>query len=223
MVVKHNGNRGASTSLASGRYDFDHIDIKGKGILRVTGAGSSLIVQNGVLNEGDGSGRLELEGTLNAPSDFIISGALVVILNDLAGPVNLTTQTNGGLELWANAPGFPNGVYSFQSLTVKANTSVWLVSYDGPSSDYGVTLEVENLTVDANGRITADGRGYGSAQGPGAGGGSSVGGGATARLELPVGLLMEICILRSHWEAAAGQATLGRRREAQEAAPSGWW
>jgi RHS repeat-associated protein len=183
LVVNNNGAGGAITPLATGDHHFDHIDIKGKGILRVVGSSSSLTVENGVLDGGDGTGRLEVEGVLNAPANFVISGTTIAVLKEMVGPTNITTQTGGGLELRADLPAYPNGVYSFQNITVKANTTLLLISYDGIQDDYGVTLRADNLTVEANGAITSDGQGYTRGTGPGAGTSTtgatwSVGGGA---------------------------------------------
>ena len=44
-----------------------------------------------------------------------------------------------------------------------------MVSYDGVTTDYGVTLQANTLTVDAGGLIESDGQGYAIAAGPGAG------------------------------------------------------
>ena len=175
LLIANNLHDGAITPLApptTGSYNFAHIDIKEKGKLRVIGSTSSLIVTNNTLNDGDGTGRLEVEGTLDAPADFVISGTTVAILNIMTDTTtNITTQTSGGLELHASSPAYPNGMYVFQNITVKANTTLGLISYDGSgTNDHGVTLQVNNLTVETDGVITANGQGYAPGTGPGVGG-----------------------------------------------------
>ncbi len=181
--MDNNGHSGAATGLLSENYHFNSISIKNQGTLRILGASSSLTLDAGTLNGSDGTGRLEVEGALIAPANFVINGITIAILNDISGPSNITTQTSGGLEFYAGSPSHPNGVFSFQSLTIGSGTTLRLIPYNNGdtnyTNDYGATLQVNNLTVAANGMITADGLGYAAGTGPGAGpdGGQAAGGG----------------------------------------------
>jgi hypothetical protein len=169
LAVNNNGQSGAKTTLATGDYQFTHLDIKGQAIMRIQGTSSSLTLTNGELDGGDGTGRLEVEGTVNAPTNFTLSGTMLAILNELSGPTSITTQTNGGLELYAAA--VSNGIYSFDSLNVGSGTTVRLIPLENGdtnyTNDYGVTLQLNSLTV--NGSLISNGLGYGPTKGPGAG------------------------------------------------------
>jgi RHS repeat-associated protein len=180
LVVDNNLRNGRYTVLSAGNYDFSAIDIRHNGILRVLGASSNMTLTNNTIS-GDGSGRLEVEGTIYAPSDFTVGGTMLAALNGFDGPVNITTQTNGGLELHANAT--LSGIYSFGNINVGSGTVLRLLSYDNSdtdfTNDYGVTLQADNLTVAAGGAIEADGQGYAAATGLGKGtNGGNTGGGA---------------------------------------------
>jgi len=168
LIIDNSSQTGAVTTLASDHYIFNQIDIFGNGILRILGADSQLTLTNDTL-DGDGSGRLEVEGTINAPSDYFIWGVTLVVFKELSGPINITIQEYSGLELTANASPYLNGVFSFESVTIQEGAVLHLVSYDGSDADYGVTLQLDSLFVDEGGVIEADGQGYAASTGPGAG------------------------------------------------------
>ncbi len=171
-VMNNNSQAGAETILLAGDYNLDKIDVKGKAILRILGAASNVTLSNTNLT-GDGSGRLEVEGIVQAPASFTISGVMLSIEDDLVGPTSITTQTSGGLELKASSPAFPGGIYNFDSVIVKSGSTLRLVSYDNGDTNYtndlGLTLNVNSLTVDSNGLVFADGMGYAASKGPGVG------------------------------------------------------
>jgi hypothetical protein len=179
LVVDNNSLAGRNTILSSADYDFNVIDIRRTATLRILGASSNLMITNTALS-GDGTGRLEMEGVVHAPINFTMSGVMLVILEELNGPTAITTQTNGGLELHASA--MPSGIYNFNSITVGTGSTLRLVSYNNGdtdyTNDYGVTLQVETLTVQTGGLVDANGQGYPSASGPGKGASGGAGGGA---------------------------------------------
>ena len=172
VVANNNSQAGAETILLAGNYNLDKIEVKGKANLRVLGANSNVTLSNTNLI-GDGSGRLEVMGIAEAPENFTISGVMLAIENGLSGPTNITTQTNGGLELKAGSPAFPGGIYNFDSVAVKSGSILRLISSDNGdtnyTNDYGVTLNVDSLNVENNGLISADGVGYAAMKGPGLG------------------------------------------------------
>jgi RHS repeat-associated protein len=179
LVVDNNALAGRNTILYTADYDFSEIDIRRSGTLRILGALSSLTINNTTLS-GDGTGRLEMEGTVHAPATFTMNGVMLAILNRLDGPMDITTQTNGGLELHAST--MPSGIYDYNNVTVGSGSTLRLVSYDNGdtdyTNDYGVTLQVVNLTVQAGGMVESNGQGYPSASGPGKGTNGGPGGGA---------------------------------------------
>ncbi len=175
LIVNNNAQNGAVTALLAADYDFNVFEIKSGGWVKVAGTASNITLTNNNTIIGDGTGRLDAEGTVHVPVDFVLNGVTLGILNGLGGASTITTQTNGGLELHANSSAHPNGIYSFQSITVKSGTFIRLVSYDDPAStnDYGVTLQVGDLVVESGGLLESDGRGYAAATGPGKGGDGS--------------------------------------------------
>jgi len=172
LAVNNNSQAGSQTVLLAGNYNLDKIDVKGKAILRILGTTSNVTLSNTTI-AGDGTGRLEVDGVVQAPANFTLSGVMLVIKNGLVGPTIITTQTNGGLELQAGSPPHSGGVYSFDSITVGSGSTLRLASYDNGdanyTNDYGVTLNVDSLTVQSGGLVSADGLGYASAKGPGVG------------------------------------------------------
>jgi hypothetical protein len=174
-LVVDNGNEkaGAPTPLAADTFAFAQVEIRGRAILRLQGEEATVNLAQTVLH-GDGSGRLEVEGVLRVPADYVFSEVMVVVLNDLVGVEDLVLRGSGGLELHAGALAHPGGEYTFNSITVGSGATLRLASWDDGdeeyTDDYGVTLRVNKVTVENGGAISADGLGYGPGRGPGRGG-----------------------------------------------------
>jgi hypothetical protein len=179
LVVDNNSQVGNDAILPEGNYSFDKVEMHGDGYLRVQGAGSEVTLGNGALS-GDGTGRLEVEGVINAPADFTVEGVNLVVLNELSGVDNITLRTSGGMELHAGAAGYPGGEYTFGNVTVGSGTTLRVVPFIGGGSytaDYGLKLDVSSLTVENGGTLSGDGLGYGGGVGPGTPGTSGAGAG----------------------------------------------
>ena len=69
---------------------------------------------------------------------------MLAVLNELDGPQNVILENGGKLELFAEAK--PDGVFSFNDITVADGGVLRLTSFnDGDTDytdDYGVTLQV---------------------------------------------------------------------------------
>lgn len=175
LSVSGGCSNGKDTILEEGDYNFDEIEVTYLASARIVGVHSSLTVGNTIFT-GNGTGRLAVEGTILAPTDFTFSGGVtLVLLNELQGAENITLQGGGGLELPAEAR--PGGAFSLGNITVANGGRLHLASFDNGdmdfTNDYGVTLQVNNLTVEAGGVVEADGEGYPGGMGPGKGANAS--------------------------------------------------
>ncbi len=183
LIVQWGAGFSAPAVLLPGDYDFDIIKIADAN-LRILGEDSTLKIDSDTVMLGDrpryeyGLNKLEMEGTFLTPSELVIKGFMLVPLHGLGENVqNILIIDDGGLELHAEASPEPRGVYSFESITVgdenSNNNTLRLVPFDNEnedySDDYGVTLGVNNLTVNSDGVIEADGQGYRGGMGPGKG------------------------------------------------------
>ncbi|WKZ30529.1 MAG: hypothetical protein QY314_02010 [Candidatus Dojkabacteria bacterium] len=198
-------NNGQNTNSAAIPYDavnpvqeFTQIHVREYGHLRVMGIDSTLKITSESGLEGDATvSKIEPEGLLDLPEIFTVDRVNLTVLGDITGADNLTigNETNpAAVTLYARTQKrqndrFPNqDVYEFESLHVKSQATMTLVSYVGNTgtpndnneqnaNEYGVTLTIaENLQIDANGVIHADGRGFGINSGPGYGGNGEAGG-----------------------------------------------
>ncbi len=171
LVVNNNGNDGQAAALMEGEYTFTTLELSSYGHLYVLGEASILTLDNDVV-VGDGTAVLKSEGTINAPSTLTIEGYALDIAGQLVGPDDITLSTDGRLVLRSDTP-FYTGQYIFNSITVADSGTIQFVPYiEGGgiyTNDQGVTLQVNNLTVDSGGLLTASGLGYGRGEGPGAG------------------------------------------------------
>ena len=172
LFVNNNAQNGNKTPIPSGNYNLSKIDLKGKAVVRLLGSSSNLLVTGDTFS-GDNTARLEVEGIVNAPTDFTVTGLTLAILNGLSGPQNVTVNENAKLELYASSPSHPNGVYDFNNILVKSNGTLILVPFDNLDTNYSndipLTLNAANITVQSNGSINSNGKGYGSSTGPGEG------------------------------------------------------
>ncbi|MEI7579394.1 MAG: LamG-like jellyroll fold domain-containing protein [bacterium] len=174
--------------IISGTYHFSEINLLNYGNLGVMGVGSNLIVDSTEVFQGDSSSYLNIFGKISLPDTITIQKMLVNIYGAIYSVVdgyntsnmNITIDSTGDLRLAANAWGSIAGNYALDSLIVKAGAIVYLDSYvnsntcnpvnlSGCEDDYGITLRVNDLTVENTALITADGTGYGSNSGKGTG------------------------------------------------------
>ncbi len=179
LVVDNGGNSGKQTPLEEDDYDFESITLNGNAILQVEGANSSITLDNTTI-QGDGTGRLTPFGTAYVPVDLIINDYTLNLEGQMPGVQTVTVESGGGL-MFRPGSQFYSGSYAFQSIEVRDGGKLYAYPYIAGggvySNDYGLTLEVGNLTVDAGGEVTATGLGYPIGQGPGVGSGSDDTGG----------------------------------------------
>lgn len=190
LLVDNDNVTGASAALIAGEYLFDSIQLTNLGDLTVMTPTSVITLDNATLIAGDGTGRLIGQGTIVAPTNMVINGAIVAVQGHLSGPENITTTVSGGLELYAD--NFWNsGVYTFTEIHVGDNTILGFVPFDNDNGvytdDYGAELRLYDLTVEQNGMVSADGQGYALQQGPGANDSGSSHGGYGGGGEPPYG------------------------------------
>lgn len=177
LVVDNDGNSVTTYAVhLPGDYAYDQIELSGKGTLRISGSASRFtLIGNDVL-AGDGTGKLQVEGTIITSADLLLSEVALTILGNIEGAQNVTLEAPGVLELYATSP-LHTGSYSFTSITVRNGATLKLVSSGNGDTNYsndpGVKLNLANLTVEAGGKVSADGTGYPGAHeagtGPGAG------------------------------------------------------
>jgi hypothetical protein len=171
-------------ALTEASYQFAQIDLQRTGNLDVLGNNSVLTISDGNALTGDSSKpRLTVYGTFVAPSNLALSGVDVGILGELQlGGDNTTSSVsvgNGqaaGLTLYPNTWAHTDGNYHLGDITINGNGSLTLPSYDNGdgnwTNDFGVNLQLNNLTVLTGGYISGDAAGYSANRGPGAGYGS---------------------------------------------------
>ncbi len=181
LLVDGNNVNTNSAALISDTYSFKTIKLTRYGHLKMTGQDAVLNVTSGAGFEGDNTfPDLTVEGTINYTGSeaLEINGVDLGVAGEITGVTNfsLGTKAKAGMTLYANTWAHnKDDQYSFGDVTVGASGTLTLVSYDNQdsdySNDYGVTVNLTNLTVLAGGRISADGQGYLNGRGPGAGNG----------------------------------------------------
>ena len=169
LQVENGGNGQQSAALLAGNYQFDTIQLSNEGNLSILDATSTVTLTNNNIG-GDGTGRLIIPGTIVAPTDFTINGLSLAVQGQLLGPQVITTTGSGGLELYASTP-WASGVYNYDRVYVGNNTSLILRPFISNNSnnndDFGIHLQLNELTVASGGTVTANGLGYAAGNGPG--------------------------------------------------------
>jgi hypothetical protein len=180
LLVDHNGRTNKYLAgVLEGEYTFSSIQLLRQGGVEFIGQNSVVTISNGAGMQGDntkpllkasgtfnytGSGMLTIDGV-----DLGINGKAMGITDMQIGGINA-----GGVTLYANTWWYNQEVaHSYNNITVKNNGIFTLTPYRSGtttwSSDYGVKLTVNNLTVETGGVIHTDGLGYAADTGPGKG------------------------------------------------------
>jgi len=235
LYVDNSANNAKTAGLVEGNYQFNKVELKRYGHLDVMGDGSILTVTSGSALFGDSTmPDLTIEGTFNYTGGGLltVNGVDVGIRGEITGVTDLAIGTGGGLipggftlypYTWARS-----GFYAFGDVTIGPDGLFTNEGYDngnecndpsdtGCNDDYGIALELDNLTIDPGGVLSADGNGYGGARGPGAGkagccgrgsGGGHGGYGGTGRSGdlggVPNGNVYEPISLGSGWGETSG-------------------
>ncbi|MBK7317717.1 DUF6531 domain-containing protein [Candidatus Villigracilis affinis] len=177
LVVDNGGNSVTNYAVhPAGGYAYDQIEMSGNGKLRLVGTSSQFTLTGNDVLTGDGTGYLEVEGTLITSSNLLLSDVSVTILGNLQGAENITLQSPSVLELYATSP-LHTGIYTFTNLTIENGATLKLVTNGNGDTSYtndpGLQVNLTNLSIASGGRISADGTGYPGAHesgtGPGAG------------------------------------------------------
>ncbi|NOH00462.1 MAG: hypothetical protein HND47_00085 [Chloroflexi bacterium] len=178
LVVDNNGNSVTTYAVhPAGGYSYDQIEVRGKAKLRLIGSSSQFNLTGNDVLVGDGTGQLEIEGTITTSPDLTLSSVSLIVLGNIQGAENVTIQSPAVLSLYATSP-LHSGIYTFTNLTIENGGTFKAVTSGNGDTNYTndpyLQLNLTNLTVETGGVLTADGTGYPgkheSGSGPGAGG-----------------------------------------------------
>lgn len=174
--------------IISGEYQFSEVRLTNYGDLDVIGNDSILTVTSGSGLQGDNTGILEVYGTTRLPDTVTIDNLILGVRGDLASitdgtntsNMNLTIGGNGKLNLYAGAWGASQGLYEFDTVNVQSGGVLLANGHDNGddnwTNDYGLTLDINALTIDNGGQVSADELGFRPEKG--LGGGTSAKGGS---------------------------------------------
>lgn len=188
IYVDNNNINFLSAAIIQGDYQFDKIRLTRKGNLTMVGQPSTLTIAASNDLAGDTSmAKLKVEGTFIGPTALNINGLDLHIRGEInlgtaTADSNVTIGTSqlAGLTLYANTWAHNKiNQYAFDQITVTSQGTLALEGYDngddcdndspaGCTNDYGVTVNLTNLDVQAGGLVTAVGKGYNLDHGPGA-------------------------------------------------------
>lgn len=170
LIVDNNGHNGGFSGVKEGVYNFKEIQATRYGHVDFIGQESRVTLAAGDSIVGDSTKpQVKMSGTLvyTGSETFAVSGYNLGINGKVEGIQNITIggQNVGEMTLYART-WFHNQTvpFTFGDLLVKSNGLLSLVSYQNgvgqTSDDYGVSLNLSNLEVEVDGKITADGLGY---------------------------------------------------------------
>lgn len=177
LVVDNGGNSVTTYAVhLAGDYSYDQIEISGKAKLRLVGSSSQFDLTGNDVLTGDGTGQLEVEGTITTSPNLVLSNVSLTILGNIQGAENVTIQSPAVLALYATSP-LHSGIYTFTNLTIENGGTLKAVASGNGDTNYSndpnLQLNLTNLTVATGGTINANGTGYPgkheSGTGPGAG------------------------------------------------------
>ena len=179
LYVDNNGLNSKTAGLVESNYELNVLSLTRYGDLNVLGAGSFLKIANENSLQGDGICELKAYGTVELPDTITIDDLDLGIYGDLwsnsggndTSNMNITLGSTGGLKLYAGSWGTTQGNFTFNQVTINNGGKLILDSYDNEDTnydnDYGINLNLNDLTIGTGGIITAKGTGYGGNTGPG--------------------------------------------------------
>lgn len=188
LLVNNNNVNGRQAGLIEDDYQFENITLTEYGYLDVIGLNSSVTLTSSSSLSGDGTSIIKPYGLLNLPNYTVFEGVTANVVGDISGASNLLTLQNQGrliLNAWTQRRSSfgvtPVNEFQFGDVVVNNTGELKLMGYDDLDTDFtveddfGITLNVNNLTINTGGKVDADGGGYGyggyttSNRGPGGG------------------------------------------------------
>jgi len=180
----------SKAGLPTGNYEFSTIELNKYNDLYIDRNTVITIpdAYGSTAFKGDNTGELFIYGLINLPDTIVVDNLKLRSYGEIhsnnsgndTSNMDFTIGTVGGeMTIWAGAWGFPGGNYEFNSVDIEPNGIMFFEGFDNDNEvwgdDYGVSLLVNDLTINSGGKLSADGLGYKNGNGFGGSSNNTVG------------------------------------------------